>query len=267
MSVEQLARCEFKYPVSIDQIGRLRHALEQYCVVDRTGMCDAAGWYTIDSLYFDPPAFQFHRDAEDQRPMRLKLRARSYPDTPASIVKIEVKRRIHELIVKTSLVVPREGWDACLRPGADLSRMTPDSREALDTFVTLQRHTNASPKMLIRYTRLAFHSTIDDYVRVTFDRKMLYQSMRRCSLDPDPRRWGALDDAGSLGTGGLLMEVKFRNRPPVWIGDLIRRFGLVRQGFSKYGAAVRLSRRESARLWDLAPAYGPARTEASSWTC
>jgi hypothetical protein len=266
MSVQQLARCEFKYRIGMDQIDRLHRALDRYCVVDRTGMCDAAGWYTIDSLYLDTPSFQFHRDGEDQRPVRLKLRARSYPDTPGSIVKIEVKRRIHELILKTSLVVPHEGWDAWLRPGAHLSSMMQDSRRALDTFVTVQRHTNASPKLLVRYTRLAFHSTIDDYVRVTFDRKMLYQPMRRYSFDADSRRWSGIDDAGSFGVGGLLMEVKFRNRPPVWVGDLIRRFGLIRRGFSKYGAAVLLSRRESTRLWDLAPAYGPARTEIAPWT-
>jgi hypothetical protein len=267
MSVEQLARCEFKYPVSMDQVPVLRRALERFCVIDRTGVCNADGWYTIDSLYLDTPYFDFFRDAEDERPVRRKLRARSYPDTPGSIVKIEVKRRIHELILKTSLVVPQDGWDCWIRAGVDLSGMKGESREALDTFVTLQRQTNASPKFLVRYTRLAFHSTIDDYVRVTFDRRMLYQPMQRYSLDADPRRWSSIDDARSLGSNGLLMEVKFRNRPPVWIGDLIRRFGLVRQGFSKYGTAVRLSRRERPRIWDLAPSWGPARSEALPWTC
>lgn len=264
MSVQQLARCEFKYAVSTELADRLRRVLERWCVVDRTGVCDAAGWYTIDSLYFDTPDLAFHRDAEDERPIRRKLRVRSYPDTPDSIVKIEVKRRIQELILKTSLVVPQAGWEAWLRPGANLAAMKPASREALDTFVTLQRHTNAGPKMLVRYTRLAFHSSIDDYVRVTFDRRILYQPMRHYSLGGDPRRWASIDAAGSLGAGNLLMEVKFRGRPPVWIGDLVRRFGLVRQGFSKYGTAVRLTRRETLRVWDLAPAWAPARSE-SPW--
>jgi hypothetical protein len=93
--------------------------------------------------------------------------------------------------------------------------------------------------MLVRYTRQAFHSTIDDYVRVTFDRAMLAQPARCYELSPDPARWASLDGPSLGAPGSLLMEVKFRNRAPVWIGDLIRRFGLTRQGFSKYGTAVR----------------------------
>jgi hypothetical protein len=109
MSVQELARCEFKYAIGMEQLPNLQRALKLYCVVDRTGVCDAEGWYTIDSLYFDSPDLTFLRDAEDERPVRRKLRVRTYPDTPGSMVKIEVKRRIHELIEKTSLVVPQSG--------------------------------------------------------------------------------------------------------------------------------------------------------------
>src|SRR5262249_40091651 len=161
---------------------------------------------------------------------------------------IEVKRRIHELILKTSLVVPQGDWQACLEPGADASALKPESREALNTFVTLQRQLHAAPKVLIRYFRAAFHSTIDDYVRITFDRRIVYQPMRPPDLTGAPKRGSPLDAGGDL-----LMEVKFRNRAPLWVGDLIRRFGLSRQGFSKYGIAVRLSTRERTRCWDLAP--------------
>jgi hypothetical protein len=266
MSVEQLARCEFKYAVQRGILDRIRRELERYCVVDRTGVCDSDGYYTIDSLYFDTPNLDFFRESYEERPVRRKLRVRAYPDTPGSIVKIEVKRRIHELILKTSLVVPYQGWQSWLEPGADGAVLKSGSREALATFVTLQRHLHAEPKILVRYSRVAFHSTIDNHVRITFDRRMAYQAARSLDLLANPRRWAPLDSAGCLGSAdSLLMEVKFRNRAPLWVGDLIRRFGLVRRGFSKYGMAIRLSSRETVRCWDLAPAWSSARSEASQW--
>jgi len=266
MSVEQLARCEFKYAIQPDTLDRIRRELERYCVVDRTGVCDSDGYYTIDSLYFDTHNLDLFRESDEERSVRRKLRVRTYPDTPASNVKIEVKRRMHELILKTSLVVPYQGWQSWLAPGFDGSVLKPESREALATFVTLQRHLHAEPKILVRYSRVAFHSTIDNYVRITFDRRMAYQPMRTLTLEAAPRRWAPLDSARWIGdAGSLLMEVKFRNRAPLWVGDLIRRNGLVRQGFSKFGTAIRISSREIVRCWDLAPAWPSARSEVSKW--
>ncbi len=266
MSVEQLARYEFKYTLGPEAVQRAERLVRLHCQLDRTGVCDEHGAYTVDSLYFDTPRFQFFRDAEDMRANRLKLRVRTYPDTPASIVKIEVKRRIQDLVVKTSTLVPGGSWVGWLHPGSDLSGLPEPSRRALEVFCGLQRGLDAAPKMLVRYSRRAYHSTIDDYVRVTFDSRMLYQPMYRYELLGNPHRWGHIDDAASIGvSGGLLMEIKFRVRPPLWIADFIRGLGLARQGFSKYGTAMRHCTMTRRALWDLAPSIPASRAEEPRW--
>jgi hypothetical protein len=230
--------------------------LKLFCFVERPGVCDADGHYAIDSLYFDTPDYRFFRDGEEQQMRRLKLRIRTYPDTPGSVVKVEVKHRTEDLIEKTSMVLPQQNWATWLKPGAVVTTLDSSDRQALESFIGLQHRYSASPRMLVRYRRQAWHSAVDDYVRVTFDRQMVFQPMRQLQLEGDSRCWRSID------TDTLLMEVKFRMRPPVWAVDLIRRFGLSRQGFSKYGTAVRRTMCGNP-LWDLAPALRIARSEGN----
>jgi hypothetical protein len=255
MDVQLLARYEVKYAVHPGMLDGLRRALRFYCSIDRTGVCAEDGLYTIDSLYFDTPSDRFFLDGEEGMAERMKLRTRTYPDTPGSIVKIEVKRRAHDLISKTSTVVPPEDWAGWLAPGRDLSEMPEASRRALQTFLALRDRFRAAPKMLVRYRRIAFHGRFDDYVRITLDMHIECQPMRRLELRGDERRWQPIDDPGSLGSAGhLLMEVKFQRRPPVWVVDLVRRFGLRRQGFSKYCSAVRRALTDRQAFQDRVPA-------------
>ena len=83
--------------------------------------------------------------------------------------------------------------------------------------------------------------------------------MRRYELSGSSWRWALIDDSSLGDAGHVLMELKFRERLPVWMADLVRRLGLVQQGYSKYGSAVRRARFEQKRLWDLALADGRAR--------
>ena len=219
MRVENLARFEVKYAVRPDQLDEIRSVLRLRCVTDGFAPAAKNGWYSVDSLYFDTPDWRIFQAAENRQLVRHKLRVRIYPDSPDSVVKIEVKRRLGEQQTKTSTLVPQENWAAWLAPGCDTSRSP-----SLAAFSTLQRATGAFPRVLVRYQRQAFKSIVDDYVRITFDREMCFQPMECYSLDAHPLRWTAVDGESSFGRGGhLLMEVKFKQRPPVWISDLVCR--------------------------------------------
>ncbi len=254
MNVEHLARYEFKYAVRPDQLERLRTTIDTYCVPDGYYPPAKNGWYSVDTLYFDSPDWRIFRAAENQELVRTKLRVRAYPDSPGSVAKIEVKRRIKEQIAKTSTVVTGEGWQRWLNQTADCRQLPAGARQSLETFLTLQRSMDARPRILIRYQRQAFRGIYEDYVRVTFDREICYQPVERYDLEADSRGWRPIDDGASIGMAGhLLMELKFRLRPPVWMTDMVCRLGLVRQGFSKYCTAVRRQHRDWHALWDLVP--------------
>lgn len=255
MSVEQFSRYEMKYAVRPEQLPYLQSAIARYCDLD--GYYPIAGkpTYTVDTLYLDSPDWRIFQAAENQDLVRSKLRVRTYPDVPGAPAKIEVKRRITDKILKTGAVVPLGQWQPLLCGTEPLSSQSTATRRAIEEFITLQRILDASPRMMIRYQRRAYSSRIDDYVRITFDSQIRFQPQTRYVLTGVPTRWQFTDDEESIGLrGDLLMELKFKERPPIWIADIIRSFGLIRQGYSKYCSAVRHYRTDWSRLWDLTPA-------------
>lgn len=102
---------------------------------------------------------------------RFKLRIRSYGDGDGP-VKLEVKRKLRDIIYKTSATVSPDGWSA-----AELLQLVESVR--------------ALPRILVRYERLAFSSVVDSYVRVTFDRRMICQPVEGLDLQGDPLAWSA----------------------------------------------------------------------------
>lgn len=255
MNVEHLARYEFKYAVRPDQLEAIRRVLRMYCVPDGYYPPEKNGWYSVDTLYFDSPDWRIFRAAENQELVRTKLRVRYYPDSPGSVAKIEVKRRIKDQITKTSTVVAGDGWSRWMDSATDHTPLPPGARQSLESFLTLQRFLDVRPRILIRYQRQAFRGIYEDYVRVTFDREMCTQPMERYNLTGDARLWQPIDDGRSIGMSGhLLMELKFRSRPPIWMTDMVCRMGLIRQGFSKYSTAVRRQTMGWHSLRDLSPA-------------
>jgi hypothetical protein len=246
MNQEFFARYEYKYAVNPADLEAMRRQIAPYCRPDEYGLAENRGFYTIDSLYLDTPDYRFYWNSENRSPYRLKLRVRTYPDAANRIAKFEIKRRVQDLVVKSSTVLPQENWQHWLRKPGNAGG------PALDEFLSLQRAMNAGPKMLVRYSRLAFRGVVDHNVRITFDRRMVCQPMPRYELDGAPRGWSPIDDAGSVGEKcGLVLELKFKHRPPVWMADLVRQFGLVRQGYSKYGCAVRRAACDATQWWDL----------------
>jgi SPX domain protein involved in polyphosphate accumulation len=191
-------------------------------------------FYTITSLYFDTEAYQTYWDKEQEVPVRFKLRVRTYGNECDGPVKVEVKRRFNEVSLKSRAEVPPETWPLLLRAPVN------GSASKLDDFILLTQTLGARPKMLVRYQRQAFTSRIDRYVRITFDRRLLYQPTGAYDLKGGANNWRSNDGPRSLDEPGswVILELKFMTRAPVWLVDLVRRFGLIRRGFSKYCSAV-----------------------------
>jgi hypothetical protein len=76
--------------------------------------------------------------------------------------------------------------------------------------------------------REAYEALGNEPVRVTIDTEL----MHAITLDPDfrriPGRWTATPLDGSI------LEIKFTERFPWWVQDLIRSFGLFQQAVPKY---------------------------------
>jgi hypothetical protein len=245
MNLITVSRYEFKYLLTAHEAPPIRRHLLRYCVPDTNAL--GTDWYGIQSLYLDTPDYAFYRTSVEKAVERLKLRVRGYT-TGTGPLKVEVKRRVGDVVAKTSLLTTPPIW-------AELTGAGPRSATDAEVPLFLRRveQMRATPKLLVRYERQALHSVVDDYVRVTFDRRIQCQQMLQWSMQGDPRGWLPVDRPPSVNEeeSTYVLELKFKVAPPAWLHDMVTRFGLVRRGFSKYARATTLLRTERDPAWDL----------------
>jgi hypothetical protein len=247
MNIIDVSRYEFKYLLNSEQMPEVRRFLLRYCSPDVNAHGEE--WYGIQSLYLDTPEYAFYRASVEKAVERLKLRVRGYA-TGTGPVKLEIKRRVGDVVSKRSLMTSHEVWSDFNGPGV---WCLADANRASLPFVGLVEQMRAAPRVLVTYERHALYSNVDDYVRVTFDRRILCQRMRDWSLRGDPRGWISVDDpAGAREEfSTYVLELKFKVAPPAWLRDMARTFGLVRRGFSKYSRSVTRLRTDRDPAWDL----------------
>lgn len=236
-------RYEYKYTIPAALMAPIRTFLRPYCDMDTYAGREPDQFYTITTLYLDSDRYKTYWDKEEDVPVRFKLRVRTYGAHGDGPVKFEVKRRFNEVFRKIRVEVPRESWPSLLTGPAHGFELEPGPPEktVLDDFLWLVDTLRAKPKVLVRYQRQAFISRIDRYVRISFDRRLRYQPASTYDLKGLPDCWRATEDPASLDELGakVILELKFMTRAPVWLVDLVRTFGLMRRGFSKYCFAVR----------------------------
>jgi hypothetical protein len=235
-----LQRYEFKYAVPADMVEPIGAFIHPYCEMDMYAAREPERFYTITSLYLDSPGLETYWAKQSDARDRFKMRIRTYGRAADGPVRFEIKRRINEVSRKTSVPVPPGGWAGLVMRDRAGLRLTEAERSGLRDFQRLAAQLSAAPKMLIRYERRAFVSRIDRYVRISFDKRMRCQTAREFDLGGDAARWRHIDDFGSLDDADcrVILELKFMTSAPVWLTDLVRRFGLFRRGYSKYCCAV-----------------------------
>jgi hypothetical protein len=247
-------RYECKYIVPAGLCAAIRDHAAPFVVPDAFTRLDAVG-YVITSLYLDSPDLELHA-AKDRKDLnRLKLRIRTYGPRAEGPVFCEIKRKIKGTIHKRRVRICRrddgqlpESTDALLPDGATLR-----DRKVLDEFLAIKALYRACPATLVRYTREAYQGVIDDYARLTFDRRLLCQRPDGYHLHGQQYDWQSLDVPENLGQrdSGVILELKFADRAPRWMMDLVTRFGLQLRGFSKYSTAIRMAQAAYRHEHDL----------------
>ncbi len=249
----RVARSEFKYFVHAADVPAMTDWLSNYCIPDEFSR--GGDWYSIRTLYLDTSDFRMYRDAAEGLPFRLKLRARTYGDATGD-VKLEVKRRLRDLIVKTSATIRASDWNHVAPDG--LSGLLALGKPSTLEFLQLAETFQAMPQVLVYYERKAFSSVVDDYVRVNFDRRMSCQPEHDWNLLGTPREWLSVDAPKTFGEreSNYVLEIKFQDVPTAWLLDMTLRFNLERRGFSKYGRAVERGVLREEPAWDYCPFDG-----------
>jgi hypothetical protein len=193
------------------------------------------GSYPTHSVYLDAPGLPMYRASCDGHRNRYKLRARYYDDKPDGVVFLEVKRRLHDTIVKERARVHRPAAIEIMRGrqpvSSDLVKPNDVKQlESLRRFAELRDDNGVStPRIIVSYQREAWVKEGESQTRLTFDRqlrgaryagKLVAATGPICPL-PLPR-------------AEVVLEMKFVDRFPGWFADMARELGLERRSMAKY---------------------------------
>jgi hypothetical protein len=233
----QSSRFEFKYIIDEQCAANMQDFVQSYLEPDEFADPDQGNSYRISSLYLDDLGLSLCRQTVEGEKNRFKLRIRFYDDNPDGPAFLEIKRRVTDVILKQRARVTRQSALQLLRGEApDPSWLMGNSRDgrsekALFDFCGLAGSLGAAGTLYVSYRREAHVSPNSNSVRVTFDRQLLgspYEQGTALSLPTG----GARPEVGNGDK--VILEMKFTDRFPEWMRELVHTFNLRRTSVPKY---------------------------------
>lgn len=231
----QQQRFELKYLLDERITLQMRDFIRAYLELDEYGLGKPNLAYQVHSLYLDSDDLATHQWTINGTKNRFKLRLRYYDDLPNTPVFFEVKSRVNNCIMKQRCGVRREAVPLLLSghlPEPD-HMLTKEPRHlvALQHFNFLMLRLNARPKIHNNYLREAWVSPSDNSVRVTFDRCV--------RVEPSFKLQALVEMTNPVQVfPETILEVKFTNRYPNWLKELVRAFNLMQLSSAKYSQGV-----------------------------
>ena len=233
--LSKIRRYELKYTVTEETAAAIIEYVKGFCALDKHVPAGEKG-YIVNNLYFDTSDLRFYYDTKFRRLTRYKPRARYYGEKISEHIWPELKFRHSSVIWKIRHKVPVNQWHTLFHPQKS-DRKESLVKNRLDTFEEVIHWHNAQPILHVRYFREPYVTQIENYGRVTLDRRLSYR-MACGSLDLDCRETDMIYYDDPVTTihceSPVLLEIKVERMVPFWAIDLIKRFQLVQRPFSKY---------------------------------
>lgn len=235
----QASRFELKYIIDEHCAAGIRDFISAHLEPDEHAKREQGFAYPLTSLYLDSPALTLFNQTQQGLKNRFKLRIRFYDNDPDHPAFLEIKRRVTDVISKERATVTRKGVSHLLNgKGPNTSYLmadngNPKSGAALLNFASLAEGINASGKIYVSYVREAYVSPNSNSLRVTFDRQLYgtpHQQGEGISVPPD---------GVSPNVGGVILELKFTDRFPEWMRDMVQAFNLQRTSCPKYNHCIK----------------------------
>ncbi len=231
----QVSRHELKYLVSETQASAVRSAIQSCLRPDiNTGASDYG--YRVQSLYLDSRDSRCYHETLCGHKNRFKLRMRFYDDSPQAPIFLEVKRRVTVIVQKQRAAVSRSAALDLLK-GHDASpdmllEDTPEQRQGLNSFCRLRDQLAAVGRVYVDYRREAWEGACGNHFRVTFDRNVrgsVYVPGSGLTVPPQSEQ---------AGIQGVVLEMKYTNRPAAWMIEIAKRHNLQPVSVPKYVECV-----------------------------
>ena len=244
------ARYELKYVVEEPRAVALADFISAYMRPSEHNGNGPIRGHPVISLYMDSPDWFFFRQAYTGHKNRMKLRIRFYDNKWERPAFLEVKRRVSEVICKDRAMITRESVRQVLEGGWPIRPFWPGDANLLhgrrrqdvnEDFWGFANTVRARGAIFVSYYREIWEAPGDEELRVTFDREIRgsrYDGNGR--LEVPQRGWRPYlpPYLAPLPRNGVILELKFDERPPRWMIDLVKIFNLCQTPVCKYCACV-----------------------------
>lgn len=229
---KQFKRKESKYIVDKATFALLEKDLANHMVADEYAKS------TITNIYFDNEEFDMIQDAIAKKNGREKVRMRVYEAHPtvSSPAFLEIKKREEGIGYKFRLTSTPQAVTNYITKGLMDASIT-DAQVTSELQQLRQRYGAIYPKMYIYYDRRSFKGKEDKKIRLTIDQNLIYR-------DADVAVHRGKYGRPLLDTDKMIMEIKVPDQKPDWLVELLEKYQIQKQSFSKYGNAYRLSQAE-----------------------
>jgi hypothetical protein len=227
-------RYEYKYIVPLKKLEQLREMVLPFVKMDQFVEAGGRNHYTVRSIYFDTPRYDFYYEKIEGIKNRKKVRLRGYDKGDEdSIVFLEIKRKYDVPIIKYRAPVTFEDAQNMLREKNIngqilLGDKFPKGIENSKRFFYQVFSKNLRPVVLVVYEREAYLSKFDSSVRVTLDKNL------RSKGYPSINELYNEEKIKATLAGNFILEVKFNHSFPAWLNPIISRLQLRKQSASKY---------------------------------
>jgi len=227
----QVSRYECKYLVPRSMLDPLRADLQAFVEPDAYAARSPGYRYVTNSLYLDSPDLQLYQMTDRGEKSRYKLRIRTYSDAPDVPVFFEIKKR-HNGIVSKRRWATRRSFAKRFLTGESREENPRDPDPEIAEFLQLSREVDAGPTFRVRYDREAYESRGGEPTRITFDTDLCYCLTTAPTLSIGGTGWR------KVFTNRAIIEIKFTDRFPHWVQDLVERYELQRCSVPKYCLSV-----------------------------
>lgn len=217
MNQTTFCRYEYKYLLTRQQHRAVLDAIHSHMALDQYGHS------TISNIYYDTPDFSLIRASLEHPNYKEKLRLRWY-GSDRSTGFLELKKKYGGIVYKRRIVLRCEDAGKVM----DGAHPFPNSQIGHELQAARNRYSTLQPAVFLSYEREAYYDRDGSDFRVTFDENI------RC-------RWLSVSPFGTeqsiLPRDSVLMELKLSQSIPLWMVQILSRFGIQKCSFSKYGKA------------------------------
>jgi hypothetical protein len=224
------SRFECKYLIDPCIVASIREFLGPFTRPDQFAANRPNLQYPVSSLYLDSDSLGLYQQTAAGEKDRFKLRVRTYSDEPTSRAFFEVKQKIDRIVHKRRAGLTRAQAASVLERGTLVAEdgLSTGVRDDLNFFLHYVHLIGARPIVRVKYQREAYEALGNEPVRVTLDSDLSHAITLNSNLSHQTGRWSATP------LNGVILEIKFTERFPWWVQELVHQFGLNQRAVPKY---------------------------------